>query len=79
MHDLVVQAVRPLAENPELRRRLLEIRRAHDIYWDEVNRDKLLEAAAQDPTAASRGGCHFLEGLPGGTPRGDHRHRGRLP
>jgi type I restriction enzyme, R subunit len=49
VHDLVVRAVRPLAENPELRRRLLEIRRAHDIYWDEVNRDKLLEAAAQDP------------------------------
>jgi type I restriction enzyme R subunit len=49
VHDLVVQAVRPLAENNELRRRLLEIRRAHDIYWDEVNRDRLLEAAAQDP------------------------------
>ena len=49
VHDLVVQAVRPLAENAELRQRLLEIRRAHDVYWDEVNRDKLLEAAAQDP------------------------------
>jgi type I restriction enzyme, R subunit len=49
VHDLVVHAVRPLAENVELRRRLLEIRRAHDIYWDEVNRDKLLEAAVQDP------------------------------
>ena len=49
VHDLVVQAVRPLAENTELRRRLLEIRRAHDIYWDEVNRDILLEAVAQDP------------------------------
>jgi type I restriction enzyme R subunit len=49
VHDLVVQAVRPLAENVELRRRLLEIRRAHDIYWDEVNPDTLLEAAAKDP------------------------------
>jgi type I restriction enzyme, R subunit len=49
VHDLVVQAVRPLAENGELRRRLLEIRRAHDVYWDEVNRDKLLQAAARDP------------------------------
>ncbi|MFC4911451.1 DEAD/DEAH box helicase family protein [Actinomadura gamaensis] len=49
VHALVVQAVRPLAENAELRRRLLEIRRAHDVYWDEVNRDTLLEAAAQDP------------------------------
>jgi len=51
VHDLVVQAVRPLAENVELRRRLLEIRRAHDIYWDEVNPDTLREAAGQDPTA----------------------------
>lgn len=50
VHDLVVQAVRPLAENIELRRRLLEIRRAHDIYWDEVNPDRLLGAAGQDPT-----------------------------
>ncbi|MBO2454204.1 DEAD/DEAH box helicase family protein [Actinomadura barringtoniae] len=49
VHSLVVQAVRPLAENAELRRRLLEIRRAHDIYWDEVNRDTLIDAAAQDP------------------------------
>jgi type I restriction enzyme R subunit len=50
VHDMVVRAVRPLAENAELRQRLLEIRRAHDIYWDEVNRDQLLEAAAQDPS-----------------------------
>ncbi|SEG23896.1 type I restriction enzyme, R subunit [Thermomonospora echinospora] len=49
VHDLVVRAVRPLAENRELRRRLLEIRRAHDVYWDEVNPDTLIEAAAQDP------------------------------
>lgn len=49
VHALVVRAVRPLAENAELRRRLLEIRRAHDIYWDEVNRDTLIDAAAQDP------------------------------
>ncbi|PRX01142.1 UNVERIFIED_ORG: type I restriction enzyme R subunit [Actinomadura viridilutea] len=46
---LVVQAVRPLAENPALRQRLLEIRRAHDIIWDEVNRDTLIAAAPQDP------------------------------
>ncbi|GLZ05949.1 type III restriction endonuclease subunit R [Actinomadura sp. NBRC 104412] len=49
IHDLVVRAVRPLAENVELRRRLLEIRRAHDVYWDEANRDTLIEAAGQDP------------------------------
>ncbi|MBW8485960.1 DEAD/DEAH box helicase family protein [Actinomadura parmotrematis] len=49
VHDLIVRAVRPLAENAELCKRLLEIRRAHDVYWDEVNRDTLIEAAAQDP------------------------------
>jgi type I restriction enzyme R subunit len=42
--ELVERAVRPLADNPELRRRLLEIRRAHDIVYDEVNPDTLIEA-----------------------------------
>ncbi len=45
---LVEDAVRPLAANPELRARLLEIRRAHDIVYDEVNPDRLLEAAGVD-------------------------------
>lgn len=42
--DLLLQAIRPLTENPRLRTRLLEIRRAHDIVYDEVNRDRLIEA-----------------------------------
>jgi type I restriction enzyme R subunit len=40
---LVDDAVRPLADSPELRRRLLAIRRAHDIVYDEVNPDTLIE------------------------------------
>ncbi len=32
------RALRPLAANPQLRERILEIRRAHDITIDEVNR-----------------------------------------
>jgi type I restriction enzyme R subunit len=47
---LVVAAVEPLASNPELRARLLEIRRAHDIIYDEVNPDDLLEARGVDVT-----------------------------
>ena len=47
---LVIAAVEPLAANPELRARLLEIRRAHDIVYDEVNPDDLLEARGVDAT-----------------------------
>ena len=39
---LVESAVAPLASNPELRRRILEIRQARDIIYDIVNPDGLL-------------------------------------
>ena len=42
--QLVVDAVRPLAENPELRSRIMELRRAHDRIIDEVSADTLLDA-----------------------------------
>jgi type I restriction enzyme, R subunit len=41
---LLDQALDPLARNPELRRRILEIRRAVDILYDTYNTDRLLEA-----------------------------------
>lgn len=41
---LIEQAVQPLAANPELRSRILELRRTHDQVIDEVNRDVLLDA-----------------------------------
>lgn len=44
---LVEQAVEPLAD-PEFRQRLLDIRRAHDIVYDEVNQDNLIEARGVD-------------------------------
>lgn len=44
LRKLVEEAVRPLAANPALRARLLEIRRAHDIVYDEVNQDELIQA-----------------------------------
>lgn len=49
VRQLVEEAVRPLAANPDLRTRLLEIRRAHDITYDENNPDELLLAAGVDP------------------------------
>ena len=42
--QLIIDAVRPLAANPELRSRILELRRAHDRIIDEVSADTLLDA-----------------------------------
>ncbi|KUG56315.1 DEAD/DEAH box helicase [Kocuria rosea subsp. polaris] len=47
------KAVEPIAANPELRHRLLELRRAHDRIIDEVNQDVLLDAhGVVDPDRA---------------------------
>ena len=42
--QLIVDAVRPLASNPDLRSRILELRRTHDRVIDEVSVDTLLDA-----------------------------------
>ena len=42
--QLIIDAVRPLAANPDLRARILELRRAHDRVMDEVSADTLLDA-----------------------------------
>src|SRR5665647_1770767 len=53
LRDLIVGAVAPLAGNPELRRRILEIRSSHDQVIDEVSRDALLSAGGVvDPERA---------------------------
>lgn len=44
---LVEAAVAPLATNPALRTRILEIRRAHDIVYDEVNVDRIIDVTAR--------------------------------
>jgi type I restriction enzyme R subunit len=44
IQQLLDRAVRPLAANPELRNRILELRRAHDQVIDEVSVDVLLDA-----------------------------------
>jgi len=42
--QLIIDAVRPLASNPDLRARILELRRTHDRVIDEVSADTLLDA-----------------------------------
>lgn len=44
IRNLLDSALEPLAGNPDLRNRILELRRAHDRVIDEVNADTLLEA-----------------------------------
>ncbi len=44
VRELLEKAVEPLAANPVLRGRLLEIRRAHDLVIDETSKDVLLDA-----------------------------------
>jgi type I restriction enzyme R subunit len=41
---LLQEAWKPLAANPELRVLLMDIRRAHDIVYDEGSRDQVIEA-----------------------------------
>jgi type I restriction enzyme, R subunit len=53
IQDLLDNAVQSLAANPDLRTRILELRRAHDQVIDEVSRDSLVEAyGVVDPDAA---------------------------
>ena len=50
---MVEQAVTPLAANPDLRARIMELRRTHDQIVDEVNADELIDAyGVVDPERA---------------------------
>lgn len=51
--QLTEAAIEPLAANPELRTRIMELRRTHDQIIDEVNADRLLAAhGVVDPEEA---------------------------
>lgn len=53
LRDLIVDAVSPLAGNPPLRARILEIRNSHDLVIDENTQDTLLDAyGVVDPDRA---------------------------
>lgn len=44
LQELLSKAIEPLAGNPELRHRIIELRRSHDRIIDEVSVDTLLDA-----------------------------------
>ena len=52
--DLVERAIEPLAANPELRARILELRQAHDRILDEVTVDILIDAHGVIDTQRAR-------------------------
>lgn len=51
---LLDEAIKPLAANPELRNRILELRATHDRIIDEVNPDTLIEAGGIVDTSRAR-------------------------
>lgn len=44
IQDLLDTAIEPIAANPELRARIIELRRTHALVIDEVSRDTLIDA-----------------------------------
>jgi type I restriction enzyme R subunit len=54
VRDLINTGVAPLTANPELRHRILDIRRAKDLLFDQVNKDSVVETMRIDYVAGSR-------------------------
>ncbi|MGB7357812.1 MAG: type I restriction-modification enzyme R subunit C-terminal domain-containing protein, partial [Mycobacterium sp.] len=52
--EAVEAALMPVASNPELRNRILELRAAHDRVIDDVSRDQLIEAGGQVDTGKAK-------------------------
>ncbi|MCX8554228.1 DEAD/DEAH box helicase family protein [Mycolicibacterium mucogenicum] len=52
--EAIDRAIEPLASNPELRNRILELGAAHDRVIDEVSRDELIEAGGVVDTDKAR-------------------------
>ncbi|MEU6597268.1 type I restriction endonuclease subunit R [Streptomyces flaveolus] len=44
VEEMIEAAIEPVAANPELRNRIMELRRQHDLIIDDTNPDALLEA-----------------------------------
>jgi type I restriction enzyme R subunit len=54
IRDFIEGIVSPIASNPQLRQRILEIRQAHDLIIDEVSRDVLLGAGGVVDTSKAK-------------------------
>ena len=54
MSDFIEQIIKPIASNPQLRQRILEIRLSHDLIFDEGNKDELLDARGVVDTSKAK-------------------------
>jgi type I restriction enzyme R subunit len=54
IRELIIAAVAPLAGNPELRDRILEIRTSHYLVVDEISQDTLIDAHGVVDTSRAR-------------------------
>ena len=70
---LVDDAVRPVAANPTLRQRILDLRATHDQVIDEVSVDVLLDAHGVVDTEPRPVGGGVVADVPRRAPRRDHR------
>jgi type I restriction enzyme R subunit len=52
--DFIEEIITPIASNPQLRQRILEIRASHDLIFDEGNKDELLDARGVVDTKKAR-------------------------
>jgi type I restriction enzyme R subunit len=54
MSDFIEQVITPIASNPQLRQRILEIRSSHDLVFDEGSKDELLDARGVVDTSKAK-------------------------
>ena len=54
MSDFIEQIINPIASNPQLRQRILEIRLSHDLVFDEGSKDELLDARGVVDTSKAK-------------------------
>lgn len=54
MQEFIQELVKPLASNPQLRQRILEIRESHNLLIDEVSRDILIGAGGVVDTSKAK-------------------------
>ena len=54
MSDFIELIITPIASNPQLRQRILEIRLSHDLVFDEGSKDELLDARGVVDTSKAK-------------------------
>jgi type I restriction enzyme R subunit len=54
MTEFIEKIITPIASNPQLRQRILEIRASHDLIFDEGSKDELLDARGVVDTSKAR-------------------------